>query len=203
MRCFSYVITRDYGFAPNPFGGYCTLATCMPTVRNHAVVGDWVIGCGSKKNMLSGRMIYAMQVSEKLTFEEYWEDDRFQHKKPIMNGSLLQLYGDNIYCAKDGQWKQLDSHHSHEDGSTNYLNLNKDTSQNSVLISNLFYYFGCSPIELPDEFKDVIIMTTRNYKNPRIEALSLLITFLKDNYEPGILNFPQKFHQFKRYGGIG
>ena len=36
---YSYVITRDYGFAPNPFGGICTLATCKPGIRNHAKVG--------------------------------------------------------------------------------------------------------------------------------------------------------------------
>ena len=40
---YSYVITRDYGFAPNPFGGICTLATCKPGIRNHATVGDWVV----------------------------------------------------------------------------------------------------------------------------------------------------------------
>ena len=30
---YSYIITRDYGFAPNPFGGVCTLATCKPKIR--------------------------------------------------------------------------------------------------------------------------------------------------------------------------
>ena len=30
MRLHSYVVARDYGFAPNPFLGVCTLATCKP-----------------------------------------------------------------------------------------------------------------------------------------------------------------------------
>jgi len=37
----SYVVARDYGFAPNPFFGFCTLATCKPRLRSVAQVGDW------------------------------------------------------------------------------------------------------------------------------------------------------------------
>ena len=47
MAIYSYIITRDYGFAPNPFYGICTLATCKPRVRNNAQIGDWVLGFGS------------------------------------------------------------------------------------------------------------------------------------------------------------
>jgi len=43
---FIYVVDRDFGFAPNPFHGYCTLATCKAKIRNQARVGDWVIGNG-------------------------------------------------------------------------------------------------------------------------------------------------------------
>ena len=48
MTIYSYVVARDYGFAPNPFYGCCTLATCKPIIRRMAQVGDWVIGTGSK-----------------------------------------------------------------------------------------------------------------------------------------------------------
>ena len=44
MNLYSYVITRDYGFAPNPFWNICTLATCKPQIREHALKGDWVAG---------------------------------------------------------------------------------------------------------------------------------------------------------------
>ena len=99
---YSYVLRRDYGFAPNPFFGYCTLATCKPIIRRVAQVNDWVVGTGSaaKGSPVSGRLIYAMRVSEKLTFAQYWEDERFANKKPVMNGSLKQKYGDNIYLKK-------------------------------------------------------------------------------------------------------
>lgn len=40
MKLFSYVVAREYGFAPNPFFGWCTLATCKPKIRVTAEVGD-------------------------------------------------------------------------------------------------------------------------------------------------------------------
>ncbi|WP_225761747.1 hypothetical protein [Acinetobacter sp. Marseille-P8610] len=33
MKIFSYVVSRDFGFAPNPFFNFCTLATCKPKIR--------------------------------------------------------------------------------------------------------------------------------------------------------------------------
>lgn len=49
MNYFSYVVARDYGFAPNPFGGICTLATCKQRIRNNANVNDWIFGITKKK----------------------------------------------------------------------------------------------------------------------------------------------------------
>lgn len=40
MKLFSYIVTHDAGFAPNPFWGYCTLACCKPAIRRTANVGD-------------------------------------------------------------------------------------------------------------------------------------------------------------------
>ena len=39
MYLYSYVITRDYGFAPNPFWNICSLATCKPQIRERALIG--------------------------------------------------------------------------------------------------------------------------------------------------------------------
>lgn len=52
MSFYSYKITRDYGFAPNPFGKYCSLACCKPHVRRKAIVGDWIVGTGAVENGL-------------------------------------------------------------------------------------------------------------------------------------------------------
>ena len=42
MRLFSYKMTSDTGFAPNPFGRRLTLATCKPMIRQSTHEGDWV-----------------------------------------------------------------------------------------------------------------------------------------------------------------
>ena len=72
MRLFSYVVARDYGFAPNPFHGRCTLATCKPRIRNAAAIGDWVIGTGSSTASKEGRLVYAMRITKTMTFNQYW-----------------------------------------------------------------------------------------------------------------------------------
>ena len=45
---YSYIVARDFGFAPNPFNAVLTLATCKPIVRKGAEVGDFVIGVTPK-----------------------------------------------------------------------------------------------------------------------------------------------------------
>lgn len=80
MKLYQYVMTCDTGLAPNPYHGYCTLALCEPQIRRTAQVGDWIIGLGSVSAGLGRRLAYAMQVSETLSFEEYWDDPRFECK---------------------------------------------------------------------------------------------------------------------------
>ena len=78
MRLYSYVVARDFGFAPNPFGGTCTLATCKPDIRQRAVVGDWVVGLTSAADRGVLGLVYVMRVDEVLTYDTYWRDARFQ-----------------------------------------------------------------------------------------------------------------------------
>jgi len=142
---YAYTIARDFGFAPNPFHNCCTLATCKPGIRKSAKVDDWIIGIGGrnlKKNYR--RCILLMKVTEKVSFQEYWDQERFSLKKPVRNGSNVMMLGDNIYHKdKNGAWMQEDSHHSNQDGSPNLDNLNQDTrTTDQVLISKCFFYFG-------------------------------------------------------------
>lgn len=119
---YSYVVVRDYGFAPNPFWGVLTLATCKPIIRKNANVGDFVIGHATAAE--GNKIIYIMKVSKVITFDEYWNDKAFSIKKPIMNGSLTRMYGDNIYHHDENhEWIQEDSHHSLENGKINKDNL--------------------------------------------------------------------------------
>ncbi len=150
MRLYSYIVARDFGFAPNPFYGWCTLATCKPKIRGSAEIGDWIVGTGAKtKYDLAGRLIYAMQVGEVMDFDSYWDDPRFQCKRPLLNGSLKQLYGDNVYHRNRGRWKQVDSHHSLDDGRPNARNIARDTSVNRLLVGQRFVYFGAAPPWIP------------------------------------------------------
>lgn len=154
MRLYSYVIRRDYGFAPNPFHGVCTLATCKKLIRRRATIGDWVVATGSAQYHRTGRLVCAIKVSETITFDDYWRDTRFRLKKPVMNGSRMMGYGDNIYHhSPEGNWIQADSHHSLEGGVANPRNLDDDTETDRVLIAEEFWYFGSSAPVIPTEFR--------------------------------------------------
>jgi hypothetical protein len=155
MRMFAYKITRDFGFAPNPFHGVCTLATCKPNIRSPAAAGDLVIGCGSSENGLAGRLIYILRVTGKCSFQEYWDDPRFALKRPNFKSSRDRAYGDNIYHHDAaGNWIQERSHHSFEDGAANTQNLVQDTGSDNVLWSRDFIYWGSDAPEIPERFRD-------------------------------------------------
>ena len=169
MALFSYVVARDYGFAPNPFYGRCTLATCKPNIRKIASRGDWVVGTGSAERKRKGFLVYAMCVTEAMTFNKYWEDPRFQQKKPILRGSVKQAFGDNIYRVDaTGHWHQEDSHHSYVGGAPNQHNIENDTQTDRILVSEDYAYWGGSGPEIPRGFRNwsgIDICAGRNHKS--------------------------------------
>jgi hypothetical protein len=155
MRLYSYKVVHDIGFAPNPFHEFCTLATCKPRIRKGASRGDWVVGVGSHAQGTEGRLIYAMRVDEKLTFDRYWNDPRFQDKKPDRRGSLKYRYGDNVYHhTQDGDWHQEGCRHSHDDGTSNLDHIKRDTSADAVLIATRFTYWGGQGPRIPARFRN-------------------------------------------------
>ena len=168
-RFFSYVVRRDYGFAPNPFFGYCTLSTCKPVIRRTAVVGDWVVGTGTARHGRDGFLVYVMRVSEFMTFNAYWDDVRFQDKKPNLFGSMKMAFGDNIYYRnKSAAWHQLDSHHSYVNGRQNPHNIQHDTQTDRVIISDDFTYWGGAGPRIPSKYrswKGVDICARRHHKS--------------------------------------
>lgn len=156
MRLFSYIVTHDTGFSPNPFFGYCTLACCKPQIRRSAKPGDWVVGLTPKSR--GNDLLYAMKVEEKLTFEEYWNDPRFEAKKPRAHSErLVELAGDNIYEPLPGvRYRQLRSRHSNGDQEDPFQK-RRDLGGEYALVSEDFYYFGSSPVKLPEEFRELIV----------------------------------------------
>ena len=84
MRLFSYVVDHDYGFAPNPDGGLCTLAKCKFGTKRRNITeladpGDWVIGTGgaSADSAGHGKLVYAMRVDQIIPLAIYCTDERF------------------------------------------------------------------------------------------------------------------------------
>ncbi|MDR0509866.1 MAG: hypothetical protein LBH06_02075 [Rikenellaceae bacterium] len=200
MNYFSYKLDHDYGLAPNPFHGYCTVAVCKSQIRNNRnlSVGDWIIGTGSKAlskiNPIGdlNHLIYAMQVNEKITFDEYWRDERFQSKKPVINGSLVQMYGDNIYHIDpvSKKWIQEDSAHS-ANNNVNKDHLEQDTGGEYVLISQNFYYFGDKAPLIPGDYREVCCNSRDyQYRNTLVKIAEEFIRWLENNYEVGIHGDP-------------
>ena len=176
MTVWAYKISRDYGFAPNPYFGYCTIACCKPDIRRKAAVGDLIIGCGSSKLYLVGRVIFAMRVAERLTFDEYWNDERFERKKPVFTAGKARAYGDNIYHQNEpGIWVQEDSHHSLDGGGKNALNAARDLGADAVLVGTDFAYWGSSAAEIPPVLRnfegDDLYPNVRNFRNGYSDAL--------------------------------
>jgi hypothetical protein len=159
MRLHSYIVEHDMGFAPNPFHGICSLATCKPKIRKYARLGDFVIGTGTAKRRLKGRLVYVMKVSRIIGFDDYWSDRNFARKKAVMNGSLVQRYGDNIYHSDPitRAWLQEDSFHSQRGGKTDPDNLLLDTgSTDRVLVADWFIYWGADGPQIPESFSRFI-----------------------------------------------
>lgn len=153
-RLFSYKLTSDYGFAPNPFGGYLTLATCKPGIRRSKRVGDWIAGFTSHD--LTGdpvgreRLIFLMQIDMILPFADYYRSDRFAFKIPVeQSNDPYNAAGDNIYKplipnaqADDDFERNPLAYHSLDDK-------HHDLSGKNVLIAIRFAYFGRGAIEIP------------------------------------------------------
>ncbi len=192
-KLLSYVVVRDYGFAPNPFYGFCSLATCMPDVRKSAAIGDWVVGTGSKSKWRPGQIVYAMRVGEAMSFEQYWQDPRFRQKRPNLCASLKRAFGDNIYHRDSNlvQWHQVDSHHSYEDGTPNPANIAHDTRVDRVLISQDFVYWGGNGPILPEFEEHNICKEGRGHKaNFPCEVVEEFIDWLRNLGDKGYCGTP-------------
>ncbi len=196
-KVYSYVITSDTGFAPNPFWGYCTLACCKPIIRKCANKNDWIIGTGSKKNVGNDKIVYLMRVTENpFSFKEYFNDKRFEQKKPNMYTEDKKLRrGDNIYKPLGNEkYKQLESRHSNGKKEDND-NKEHDLHADRVLVSNEFYYFGKKAIDIPTKLRFIIKKGPAHksrFNNNEVKLIFKFIAKLKKRYRKGINGYPCK-----------
>ena len=190
---YTYVVARDYGFAPNPFFGFCTLATCKPRIRKSADIGDWVVGTGSKTKARAGYLVYAMQVSETLPLSSYWDDPRFRNKRPDLRSSFMKAFGDCIYYRDemDSAWHQIDSHHSHRDGSPNVDNIRRDTGADRMLISSNFVYYGGDGPRIPRfDGTDIVHQWIGHRKFTDGQVISEFVRWIESLGDVGICGDP-------------
>jgi hypothetical protein len=108
-KLYSYVVHHDLGFAPNPFGGFCTLAKCkFGSGRRRNIVelaeeGDWIAGTGGadlKQSAGHGKLVYAMRVDEVVPLDDYCEthqDDRVDAGPEADGADRLALISHHFY----------------------------------------------------------------------------------------------------------
>jgi hypothetical protein len=217
MKLFTYILRSDTGFAPNPFHGYCTLATCKPKIRQTAKAGDWVVGISPKK--YRHKLVYAMKVTEICSFDGYFNDPRFAKKIPNCSNQhgtkqeqALRKCGDNIYePLRNGRYRQLRSTHSGPKPfgrEENRKKKEKDLKSKNVLISSAdnFYYFGANAGEMPPEIKKALragrghkVFDDRNAQKESIRDKT--ISFLKSTFQPGRHGNPQNWPDGQTCGG--
>jgi hypothetical protein len=188
MRLCSHVIKVDTGLAPNPFHGYCTSALCTPShTRLKLKQGEWLIVHSPIRDR--NRLVYAMRISDMLSMNEYFYDDRFAQKKPKPDGSLEEQCGDNIYYKNNlDEWKRLPSPF-HNCCSNFKKDVGNDFKGRPVFVADHFYYFGCRRVAIPPKLEGVIRHSqgTRYTEDP---LATEFVSWLEANYEPGVRGIP-------------
>lgn len=209
IRLFSYKISYDTGFAPNPFHNVLSLATCKPGIRKSKKEGDWIAGFSSKalvynynksksnpkKTFKGEELIFLMKIDKIINYKEYWESDEYGIKK-YSKDSLIQKTGDNIYKPtinfNMGSIDLCSSYEQIENCNHKEVNKSRDVSGKYVLISNTFYYFGINSILLDSSIAPKIPKTQsyygiRTYDN---NQATRFINYIQDKYEIGMQGHP-------------
>ncbi len=190
---FVYNVWYDTGFAPNPFHGVCTLATCKPKLRKLAECGDFVIGKAPNVT----RAVYVMEVNEIMTFDEYWHDPDFECKRPRCDGDPMYACGDNIYHrAADGSWVQACSFHD-------CSKIADDTEKTDhVLVSRDFTYFGAEGPNVP-ELHDKPLKVCGDFTDRDRRELEAWIGSLNGQGRMGMSSDWRKQGAHNRCGSVG
>jgi hypothetical protein len=201
VRLFSYKMTNDSGFAPNPFFGVLTMATCKPGMRKSKRRGDWIAGFTSKKlcgdEIGEERLVYLMQVTGKIPISDYFSHPDFQKKIPDLSHDVfVHKAGDNIYKPHVDGFTQLENkNHTDE-------HVGHDLSGEYVLISTRFYYFGREslafgngPQQIPRDLRPKIPtnQTAQGDLTHDSERAEKFINFVTSRYEVGVHSAPHKW----------
>ncbi len=81
-----------------PFDNFCSLACCKPIIRKSANINDWIVGTGSKSSVGNDKLVYAMKITEKIDFNDYYHNSKFNGRattfiiKIMIFGSKKRTY---------------------------------------------------------------------------------------------------------------
>lgn len=209
---YGYKMTHDTGFAPNPFHGMLTLATCKPRIRKCAKEGYWISGWTSnevydkeyKKHNFSDdtqKLIYLAKVKKVITFKEYWEGKDYSLKKQpektdeggkecfkscgnsiVAKNDDISFCGDNIYEPDANASFGFKRHENPHHGEKEK---ERDLSGEHVLVCEDFYYFGVgNAIDIKKS------CTVHRWKKFSPNEGQEIIDFIKKNYSKGL--YPKK-----------
>lgn len=211
-RIYRYVVRYDSGSAPNPYGGYCTLAICKPAIRRTARPGDWIIGFhgfSGKHDTRHEEICYVMQVSESLSYAEYWEDLRFRSRRPSEKKISTPPSDsappcDNFYRPAgvgvngDAELEQAPFNNAgHDDPGSQQT----DKGGKNVLVSKRFWYFGDQAKELPQSLGRLGEVgrghVVNKYKERVNEDLEQLKAWL-GKFKPGRMGTPRRLNKKNR-----
>lgn len=142
MKVFTYVQVNDGGSAPNYDSPALTLAVCKPRIRRTAQRGDLVLAFAGRRLGLDPHGVrWAGVVAEKLTFAEYWADNRFAGKRPDVSASP-----DNFYRPTADGLEQVPNV-THGPNATQ-----TDTGGQYVLVFDTCWRFGEAAPAIPPHF---------------------------------------------------
>jgi hypothetical protein len=164
VKLSAYIVRVDSGFAPNPFGRHCTLACCKPTIRRKAEPEDLIVGTGSVRYGLDGRLVYAMRVRDAIPLQQYWTTASYAYKKPFQATEMTKR-GDNIWHQDANQiWRVVPGAFHDE------RHRARDVGGVNALIATEFHYFGRDALPVPAEFKSLLAIT-QGHKNTHDERV--------------------------------
>jgi hypothetical protein len=161
---YSYCIPIDDGAAPNPYWGVCTLVICKPAIRRKAKVGDWVVGTGAKGTVvgplngkrryadMSGKVVYAMRVTEKMEMRSYdlYTREQLPEKIPDwFSTDERRRLGDSIYDFSEYPPRVRPGVHMEKARE-------HDLGGRYALLSRYFFYFGDNAVPLPEHLLHIV-----------------------------------------------
>jgi hypothetical protein len=162
---WTYVIRVDRGGAPNFEAPATTLTVCKPRIRKRAKVGELVLAFNGKSlNPVEPHSVcWAGIVSEVIPIADYWNDPRFDGKKPGRHRGPREL-PDNIYQpTATGSLGQVrnDTHTA--------VDVERDLGGLNALVLQRSWYFGPTVAILPAGFGLRMIGGRRGERHSQID----------------------------------